>query len=142
MHETKSVVIHVGNVKNYSHPFPTLEVHGANMHEAKSTKYLSNIISSNGGVRETIEDRRNQGWGRVAMIMGILGEVALGTYRIEVGLMLRKAILTSKLLYSAEAWSAVSENEIKRLEQVDASLIKGLVNGHSKTPYVFHYLDT
>ena len=112
-----------------------------NMHEAKSTKYLGNIITSNGGVRETIEDRRNQGWGRVAQIMGILGEVALGTYRIEVGLMLRKSILTSGLLYSAEAWSAVSENEIKRLEQVDASLIKGLVNGHSKTPSVFFIIS-
>ena len=142
MHDTKSVVIHVGNVKKCSQPCPTLKVHDTNMHEAKSTKYLGNIITSSGGVRETIEDRRNQGWGRVAQIMSILGEVALGTYRIEVGLMLRKAILTSGLLYSAEAWSAVSENEIKRLEQVDASLIKGLVNGHSKTPSVFHYLET
>ena len=50
--------------------------------------------------------------------------------------MLGKAILTSRLLYSAEAWSAVSENEITRLEQVDSSLIKGLVNGHSNTIYI------
>ena len=51
--------------------------------------------------------------GEVAKILGILGEVPLGQYRIEVGLLLRKAILTSALLYSAEAWSAVSETEIK-----------------------------
>ena len=37
----------------------------------------------------------------------------MGTHRIEVGLMLRKAMLTSCLLYLAEAWSAVSENKIK-----------------------------
>ena len=35
--------------------------------------------------------------------------------RVKVGLMLRKAILTSCLLYSAEAWLVVSESEIKRL---------------------------
>ena len=111
-------------------PCPTLKVHKVNMKNATSCKYLGNTITSNGGVRATIEDRRNQGWGKVAQILGILGEVDMGTHRIEVGLMLRKAMLTSGLLYSAEAWSAVSESEIKRLEQVDTTLIKGLVKEH------------
>jgi hypothetical protein len=142
MHQDKSVVVHVGNVKKCDKPCPTLKVHKTSMKDETSCKYLGNIITSNGGVRATIEDRRNQGWGKVAQILGILGEVDMGTHRIEVGLMLRKAILTSGLLYSAEAWSAVSESEIKRLEQVDTALIKGLVKGHSKTATVFHYLET
>ena len=99
IHDTKDVVIHVGNVKKCSQPGPTLKVRDTNMHESKSTKYLGNVITSRGGVCETIEDRSNQGWGRVAQIMAILGEVALGTCRIEVGLMLRKAILTGRMLY-------------------------------------------
>jgi hypothetical protein len=142
MHQDKSVVVHVGNAKKCDMPCPTLKVHKVNMKNATSCKYLGNTITSNGGVRATIEDRRNQGWGKVAQILGILGEVDMGTHRIEVGLMLRKAMLTSGLLYSAEAWSAVSESEIKRLEQVDTALIKGLVKGHSKTATVFHYLET
>ena len=97
---------------------------------------------SGGGVRETLTDRRNKGWGKVAQILGILGEVPLDQYRIEVGLLLRKAILTSALLYSAEAWSAVSETEIKQLEQVDSALLKGLVECHSKTATCFYYLET
>ena len=74
--------------------------------------------------------------------MGLLENVPLGPYRIEVGLLLQKAILTSSPPYSAEAWSAVSEAEIKRLEQVDSALLKGLVEGHSKTPSSFHFLET
>ena len=105
-------------------------------------KYLGNVLKSAGGVRETISDRRNKGWGKVAQILGILGEVPLGQYRIEVGLLLRKAILTSALLYSAEAWSAVSEKEIKQLEQVDSALLKGLLESHSKTATSFYYLET
>ena len=54
----------------------------------------------------------------------------VGQHRIEVGLLLRKAILTSGLLYSAEAWSDVSEADIKRLEHVDSALLKALVKGH------------
>ena len=107
------------------------------MHDTQSSKYLGNVLTSAGGVRATIEDRRKQGWGKVSQILGILGEVPLGPYRIEVGLLLRKAILTSSLLYSAEAWSAVSEAEIKRLEQVDSALLKGLVERHSKPHQAF-----
>ena len=36
----------------------------------------------------------------------------------------------------------MAEAEIKRLEQVDSALLKGLVDGHSKTPSCFHYLET
>ena len=111
-----------------------------------SAKYLGNIITSGRGVQAIIEDRRNQGWGRVAQILEILQAcprwTCMGSHRVEVGLMLRKAMLTSNLLYSAEAWSAVSESDIKRLEQVDSALIKGLVKGHSKTSVFFHYLET
>ena len=76
------------------------------------------------------------------VFLGILGEVDFGQNRIEVGLLLRDAILTSGLLYSAEAWSAVSETDIKRIEQVDSALLKALVKGHSKTPLIFHHLET
>jgi hypothetical protein len=142
MHEDKSCVIHVGNVKKCKQPCPSLKVHTQNMHDVRSSKYLGNVLTSAAGVRETISDRRNRGWGKVAQILGILGEVPLGQYRIEVGLLLRKAILTSALLYSAEAWSAVSEKEIKQLEQVDSALLKGLLESHSKTATCFYYLET
>ena len=142
MHEDKSCVIHVGNVKKFKQTCPSLKVHTQNMHDVRSSKYLGNVLKSAGGVRETISDRRNKGWGKVAQILGILGEVPLGQYRIEVGLLLRKAILTSALLYSAEAWSAVSEKEIKQLEQVDSALLKGLLESHSKTATSFYYLET
>ena len=61
---------------------------------------------------------------------------------MEAGLLLRKAILTNSLLFSAEAWSNVSDKDIKRLEQVNTSLLKSLVKGHSKTPVVFHHLES
>ena len=64
--------------------------------------------------------------------MGILGEVNMGAHHIEAGLILRKAILTNSLLYSAEAWCNISDKEIKRLEQVDSALLRSL--NKKKTP--------
>ena len=142
MHKDKSMVTHIGSANKCDQPCPNLQVHTNKMPEATNIKYLGNIITSKGGHRATIEDRMNKGWGKVASIMGILGEVEMGAHRMKVGLLLRKAILTSSLLFSAEAWSAVTDAELHRLEQVDSSLLKSLAKGHSKTPVVFHHLET
>ena len=36
----------------------------------------------------------------------------------------------------------MTDKDIKRLEQVDTCLLKALVKGHSKTPVVFHHLES
>ena len=118
LHEEKSVVVHVGNAKKCKSPCPSLKVHKEEMHEVESGKYLGNFVTSRGGVWATVEDRRNRGWGKVSQVMAILEEVALGRHRVEAGLILRQSILVSSLLWSAEAWSAVTDKELKRLEQV------------------------
>ena len=104
LHSDKSVVVHVGNVNKCSNMCPELKVHKEKMHDVESTKYLGNCVTTRGGVRATIEDRRNKGWGKVSQVMAILGEVALGRNRVEAGLILRQSILISSLLWSAEAW--------------------------------------
>ena len=111
------------------------------MKEAGSAKYLGNFVTANGGVRDTIEDRRNKGWGKVATIKGILSAVDLGDHRVEVGLLLRKAILVNSLLFTAETWSGVKKADLVRIEQVDQSLLESLVSCHSKTPKEFAHLE-
>ena len=138
----KSVVVHIGNEKKCTLPCPDLKVHNDPMDKKDSTKYLGNILSSKGGVAETIEDRRTKGWGKVAQIMGILGVVDMGAHRLEVGLLLREAILVNSLLYSAEAWSGVTEKQLARLEVVDSALFRQLTGGHSKCASEFHHLET
>ena len=53
----------------------------SHMHGVTSSNYLGNVFMSGGGVRKTITDRRNKGWGKVAHILGILGEVPLGQHK-------------------------------------------------------------
>ena len=87
MHEEKDLLYMLEMQKKCELSYPTL-VHSQDMHDARSLKCFGNILLAAGGVRETIRYRRNKGWGKVAQILGILGEVPLGQHRIEVGLLL------------------------------------------------------
>ena len=138
----KSVVVHIGKEKKCTLPCPVLKVHDDPMNKKDSTKYLGNILSSKGGVAETVEDRRTKGWGKIAQVMGILGVVDMGTHRLEVGLLLREAILVNSLLYSAEAWSGITEKQLARLEVVDSALLRQLTGSHSKCASEFHHFET
>ena len=121
---------------------PTLRVNKEPMMKKNIAKYLGNILSTEGGLDDTIEDRRSKGWGRIASIMGILSEVDMGAHRIEAGLRLKEVILINSILYSAEAWSGVSQRQLTRLEVMDTALLRKLTGSHSKCPTEFHHLET
>ena len=65
----KSVVIHVGKVSRCKKSCPTLNVHSHDMKTVQSQSYLGDIKTASGTLKETIEDRRSKGWGKVAEIM-------------------------------------------------------------------------
>ena len=74
--------------------------------------------------------------------MGILSKVDMGLHKIEVGLMLSQAILISSMLYSAEAWSGITDKQLARLEVLDLSLLRQLTGGHVKCATKFLYFET
>ena len=74
--------------------------------------------------------------------MGILSELDMGVHKLEVGLLLRQAILISSLIYTAEAWSGLTEKQIARLEVVDTSLLRKLTGGHAKCATEYYHLET
>ena len=61
---------------------------------------------------------------------------------MEIGLKLRQAMLLNGILYNSEAWHGITENELKRLEDVDEHLLRSLVRAHAKTPLEFLFLET
>ena len=138
----KSVVLHFGKESKCDLPCPSLKVHKESMKKEETTKYLGNILSTKGGLDATVEDRRNKGWGKISTIMGILSEVDMGVNQLEAGLLLREAILISGMLFSAEAWSGLTEKQLTRMEVVDSALLVRLADGHSKCPSEFNHMET
>ena len=64
----KSVVLHYGKEGKCTLPCPDLKVHKETMAKKESTKYLGQILSTKAGLHDTIEDRRQKGWGTIASI--------------------------------------------------------------------------
>ena len=134
--EEKSVMLHIGKKKKCQQPCPCLKVHRNTMKEVQSVKYLGDIISVSGTARESIESRRNKGWGKIAEIAGTVSEMP-DIHKIEVGLKMRETKLCNGLLYNTEAWSSISDKEYDRLEQIDTALLKQTMASHSKCSKVF-----
>ena len=137
---TKSVVLHIGRKTKCQHSCPTLKVHQSVMKEVTSAKYLGDIITVSGGAKESIEDCRSKGWGKVANMCGILSELP-SDHRVKICLKMRDAKLANGMLFSTEAWSSITDREMDRIEQVDLALFRTLMDGHSKCSKVFTYLE-
>ena len=138
--KSKSVVIHVGKASKCKQSCPTLKVHNHIMKTVQSQRYLGDIITATGTQRETVEDRRNSGWGKLSEITGILSELPQ-VRKVEVGLKLREAKIVNGMIYSTEAWSSLSDKELTRMEQVDMACLRSLVKGHSKCSVAFITLE-
>jgi hypothetical protein len=89
-----------------------------------------------------VEDRRKKGWGKISQIMGVLEAVDMVCNRLKGGLLLRQSVLINSLLFSAEAWSGVTDRHLARMEVVDNALLSRLTGGQSRCPSEFNYLET
>ena len=97
------------------------------MHDSQKEKYLGDIVDKSGKIRNTIEDRRNKGYGTVAEILAIINKTPLGQYKMEIGLKPREAMLINGMLFNSEAWHGVTDTELRILEVVDEHLLRSLV---------------
>ena len=64
MSKEKSSVIHISGRKKCKSVCPKLKVHDSTMKSVESAKYLGDIITSNGSIRATVNDRRARGRGK------------------------------------------------------------------------------
>ena len=120
---------------------PDLKIHDDCMENSVKEKYLGDYITKTGTTKATIEERKSKGYAIVADIMAILKDIPLGEHKMEIGLMLRQAMLINGILFNSEAWHDVSVEDIKVLETIDEHLLRSLVQGHSKAPLEFLYLE-
>ena len=112
------------------------------METSDSEKYLGDLISSSGKIKENVIKRKEKGFGITAEILSILSEVPLGKFKIQVALILRQAMFLNGILHNSEVWSDLKLEDVKMLEQVDNYLLRSMFNAHSKTPIEFLHLET
>ena len=136
---TKCARIHIGKKCTNC---PELKIHENVMKTTYKEKYLGDIITNEGKLDQTIEQRVTKAWSYFAEIRALLKEFPFGKRKTEVGIILREAMFVNGILYNSEAWHGLTESHVEKLSNVDRKLMRFLLSSHAKTPSEFLYLET
>ena len=60
--------------------------------------------------------------------MSLLNDISLGSHYFEIAKILREAMLINGILFNADAWYNMKEEDIVNLEKVDESLLRKFLN--------------
>ena len=95
--KSKCHKIHISKKIKCDQKCAKLKVHKDEMNDSLKQKYLGDIVDSSGKIRNTIEDRKNRGYGMIAEILAIIKDIPLGQYKLEIGLKLTNKSNVTKL---------------------------------------------
>ena len=134
----KCFTIHIGSKESTS---SDLKVHDHVIKVKDYETYLGDIISNTGSNERNIENRRNQGLGAINQIYSMLNLTSLGHFHFEISMVLRDAILVSKLVYNSEVWYNLTDSQIVKLEQIDEMFFRRILDVPKTTPKVGLYIE-
>ena len=137
----KCYQIHIGKNKDGKSCGTNLKVHNDVMKKESSGPYLGDIISSDGSIDLTIENRRQRGVGIISQITGIINNVSLGVHYFSIALALRECMFVNGLLFNSEVWYSVKAKHLETLENIDQILLRKMFKAHSKTALEALFLE-
>ena len=138
--EAKCIHIHVGN--SCDNCDNNLKVHEKIMKKKHIGTYLGEIITSDGKLDETLNNRRSKGAGIVSQITGIISSVSFGFHFFNISLTLRESMLLNGMLFNCEAWNCITERQFEILEEIDLMLLRKVMKANVKTAKESFYLET
>ena len=112
------------------------------MKNVSEAVYLGQILDSTGSIDPTIQSRKLKAVGINSQIMSLLNSVSLGRFYVQVGLVLRDAMLVNSILTGCEAWPYLTEENIHTLEDCDVSLMRKIFSSHPKVNKISFYIET
>ena len=112
------------------------------MKEKSEQMYLGDIISTDGKHFKNIQHRKNKALGIINQIMQILESTYFGKHYFEVALVLRSSLFISSLLLNSEAWTNLTDKDIRGLEQSDSEiLLSKILDFEANSSNTFKYLE-
>ena len=135
---TKCFNIHVGGDTGNC---CSLKVHDSMMKKTDHETYLGDVICSSGRNEKNIASKVNKGVGAISQIFAMLSQVTLGHYYFETALVMRDSMLISKLVASSEVWYNITKTEYQKLENIDETFTRRLLNVQSSVPKESLYIE-
>ena len=110
-----------------------LKVHQLDMKNTTKLTYLGFVISEAGTIDETIIQRCQKALGITTQISSMLSSVCLGNFHFDIAMVLRDSLFVNSVMSNYEIWHNVKMKHIESLEKSDISLLRKIMNAHSKT---------
>ena len=108
-------------------------INNVKLNQKTSSKYLGDIISDDGKLDETIEDRKMNINGTIAEIKSIMHQ-AEEDLEITAAKQYHEGIILTKLLYNCETWVNLTKSNIDQLEKIQNNSLKRLLSIPFSTP--------
>ena len=80
------------------------------MKKSKVGTYLGDVITADGKLDETVNNKRIKAVGFFSQITGIFNSVSFGLYFFNITFTLRVAMLLNGMLFNCETWNHITEN--------------------------------
>ena len=71
----------------------------------------------------------------------MLSSITLGSYYLDIALVLREAKFVNSIMVNSETWHNFQLKHIQSLEECDTDLIRKITNAHPKTGIEAFYLE-
>ena len=136
--KSKCHILHIGKNNKLC---PTLMVHGTVMGRVTEDSYLGDVISADGSNSKNISSRVGKGMGIVTDIMKMLEKVKFGPHYFQTALLLRESLLLNSILTNSGVWYGLTDVDIKKLEDLDLSLLRKILNAPFSVPPEGVYLE-
>ena len=106
-----------------------------------SFRYLGDIFSSKGDNMAMIEKRMKRSVGSTIELISLCKEVQFGDSQINNMLLLYQSIFWPRLIYNCEAWSNISENDYKQLQNAQLAFLRRVMEVPRSTPVAATFLE-
>ena len=105
-------------------------------------KYLGDYVTKYGNSKETIQQRKTRGNAIVSEMRALLRDIPLGSFRTQIGLVLRQAWFLNGCFFNSEVWSGYNDSNLSDLVVIDHQILRLITNCQAKVPVEMLYLET
>ena len=109
--------------------------------KAEEYKYLGFMISNKGDNMANIQQVKKKSIGVIRKLIRKLNSLNLKTYYFECAIILMNAILRPTILYAADMYYNLKENELRHLERIEEEYLRKVFKTKRGCPIVQLYLE-
>ena len=138
--ESKCFKLHIS--KKSSSCSSKLKAHEQEIKQVKTATYLGDVVSEDGSIDATIDNRKIRSIGIISQISSVLNSISLGFFYMDIALTLRESMLVNGILTNSEVWYNTKEEHLRILENKDNELMRKIFDSHPKTASELYFIET